>query len=107
MSRMNHLSTAIVLSPGVWRQFIEPATGEEPVGQSALRLAELLNSALTSAPLALHCPLALQLDHLQSNGTSVITHLPQIQLARVTPRNGPPFLFIRLPDESAVDIAAL
>ncbi|MFA7892127.1 hypothetical protein [Pseudomonas putida] len=106
MSRMNHLSTAIVLSPGVWRQFIEPATGEEPVGQSALRLAELLNSALTSAPLALHRPIALQLD-LLSNGTSEIAHLPQLQLARVTPRSGPAFLLVRLPDERAVDIAAL
>ena len=106
MSRMNHLSTAIVLSPGVWRQFIEPATGEEPVGQTALRLAELLNSALISAPLALHRPIELQL-HLQSKGTSVIAHLPQLQLARVTPRSGPPFLFIRLPDERAVDIAGL
>ncbi|WP_241667853.1 MULTISPECIES: hypothetical protein [unclassified Pseudomonas] len=106
MSRMNHLSTAIVLSPGVWRQFIEPATGEEPVGQSTLRLAELLNSALTSAPLALHHPIALQLE-LQSNGTSVVAHLPQLQLARVTPHSGPAFLLVRLPDESAVDIAAL
>ena len=105
MSRMNHLSTAIVLSPGVWRQFIEPATGEEPVGQSALRLAGLLNSALTSAPLALHSPVALQLD-LQ-NGTSEIAHLPQLQLARVIPRSGPAFLLVRLPDERAEDIAAL
>lgn len=107
MSRMNRLSTAIVLSPGVWQQFIEPATGEEPMGLSALRLADLLNTVLTSAPLALHCPIALQLDHLQSNGTSVIAHLPQLRLARVTPRSGPPFLLVRLPDEIAVDIAAL
>lgn len=106
MSRMNHLSTAIVLSPGVWRQFIEPATGEEPVGQSALRLAGLLNSALNSAPLALDRPVALQLD-LQSHGTSLVAHLPLLQLARVTPRSGPAFLLVRLPDESAVDIAAL
>ncbi|WP_336331541.1 hypothetical protein [Pseudomonas putida] len=106
MSRMNHLSTAIVLSPGVWRQFIEPATGEEPVGQSALRLAELLNRVLTSAPLALHRPVALQLDQL-SNSTSEIAHLPQLQLAHVTPRSGPAFLLVRLPDERAVDIAAL
>jgi hypothetical protein len=103
---MNHLSTAIVLSPGVWRQFIEPATGEEPVGQSALRLADLLNSALTYAPLALHRPIALQLD-LLSNGTLAVAHLPPLQLARVTPRSGPAFLLIRLPDESAVDIAVL
>lgn len=106
MSRMNHLSTAIVLSPGVWQQFIEPAAGEEPVGQSALRLAGLLNSALTSAPLAQHRPIQLQLE-LQSNGISEIAHLPQIQLARVTPRSGPAFLLVRLPDESVVDIAAL
>ncbi|WP_282361603.1 hypothetical protein [Pseudomonas sp. PS01300] len=106
MSRMNHLSTAIVLSPGVWRQFIEPATGEEPVGQAALRLAGLLNSALTSAPLALHRPVAMRLD-LQSNGTSLAAHLPQLQLAHVIPHSGPAFLLVRLPDESAVDIAAL
>ncbi|WP_409315187.1 hypothetical protein [Pseudomonas putida] len=106
MSRMNQLSTAIVLSPGVWRQFIEPATGEEPVGQSALRLSGLLSSALTSAPLALHRPIELQLD-LLSNGASEIAHLPQLQLARVIPRTGPAFLLVRLPDESAVDIAAL
>lgn len=106
MSRMNHLSTAIVLSPGVWRQFIEPATGEEPVGQSALRLAGLLNSALTSAPLALHRPIELELDFL-SNGTLEIAHLPPLQLARVIPRSGRAFLLVRLPDERAVDIAAL
>lgn len=104
MSRMNHLSTAIVLSPGVWRQFIKPATSEEPVGQSALRLAGLLNSALTYEPLVLDRPIELQLD-LQSNGTSVIAPLPQ--LARITPRSGPAFLLIRVPGESAIDFTDL
>ncbi len=85
MSRMKHFSDAVVLSPGVWQQFIEPATGEEPIGQSGLRLADLLNSVLTSAPRASHCPIELQLDRLQHNGTSVSAHLPQFQLARITP----------------------
>lgn len=106
MSSMNHLSTAIVLSPGVWRQFIEPATDEEPVGQSALRLADLLDCALTSAPLAQRRPIALQLAR-QSHGTLAVAHLPPLQLARITPRSGPAFLLIRLTDESAVDIAVL
>lgn len=107
MSRMKRFSDAVVLSPGVWQQFIEPATGEEPVGQSGLRLADLLNSVLASASRASHCPIELQLDRLRHNGTSVSAHLPQLQLARITPRSGPAFLLIRLPGEIVVDIATL
>ena len=107
MSRMKRFSDAVVLSPGVWQQFIEPATGEEPIGQSGLRLADLLNSVLTSAPRASHCPIELQLDRLRHNGTSVSAHLPQLQLARITPHRSPAFLLIRLPGEIVVDVAAL
>ena len=107
MSRMKRFSDAVVLSPGVWQQFIEPATGEEPIGQSGLRLADLLNSVLTSAPRPSHCPIELQLDRLRQNGTSVSAHLPQLQLTRITPHSGPAFLLIRLPGEIVVDIAAL
>ncbi|WP_460421584.1 hypothetical protein [Pseudomonas sp. ZL2] len=107
MPRIELFSNAVVLSPGVWQQFIEPAIGEEPTGQSALRLADLLNSVLTSAPRALQCPFELQLDHPQRNGTSVSAPQPQLQLARITPRSGPAFLLLRLPGESAVNIAAL
>ncbi|OUM38272.1 hypothetical protein B8W72_02405 [Pseudomonas putida] len=104
---MKRFSDAVVLSPGVWQQFIEPATGEEPIGQSGLRLADLLNSVLTSAPRASHCPIELQLGRSRSNGTSVSAHLPQPQLALITPSSGPAFLLIRLPGEIVVDIAAL
>ncbi|MEX0295773.1 hypothetical protein AAH995_20870 [Pseudomonas putida] len=107
MSRMKRFSDAVVLSPGVWQQFIAPATGKKPIGQSGLRLADLLNSVLTSAPRASHCPIELQLDHLRHNGTSVSAHLQQLQLARITPHRGPAFLLIRLPGEIVVDIAAL
>lgn len=107
MSRMKRFSNAVVLSPGVWQQFIEPATGEELIGQSGLRLADLLNSVLTSAPRASHCPIGLQLDRLRHNGTSVSAHLPLLELARITPRSGPVFLLIRLPGETVVDIATL
>lgn len=107
MSRMKRFSDAVVLSPGVWQQFIEPATDEEPIGQSGLRLADLLNSVLTSAPRASHCPIELQFDRLRRNGTSVSAHLPQLQLARIMPRRGPAFLLIRLPGEIVLDIAAL
>ncbi|MBB3273910.1 MULTISPECIES: hypothetical protein [Pseudomonas] len=107
MSRMKRFSDAVVLSPGVWQQFIEPATGEEPIGQSALRLADLLNSVLTSTPSTSHCPVELQLGRSRRNGTSVSAHLPQLQLARITPHSGPAFLLIRLSGETVVDIAAL
>ncbi|WP_449431998.1 hypothetical protein [Pseudomonas putida] len=107
MSRMKRFSNAVVLSSGVWQQFIAPATGEEPIGQSALRLANLLNSVLTSAAPTSHCPIELQLDCSQLNRNSVSAHLPQLQLARITPRSGPAFLLIRLPGEIVVDIAAL
>ncbi|MFT2158202.1 hypothetical protein [Pseudomonas putida] len=107
MSRMKLFSNAVVLSPGVWQQFIAPATGEEPIGQSALRLADLLNSVLTSAPRTSNCPIELQLDRSRRNGTSVSAHLPQLPLARITPRSGPAFLLIRLPGEILVDIATL
>ncbi|WP_409488534.1 hypothetical protein ACK1U3_00255 [Pseudomonas promysalinigenes] len=106
MSRIKRFSNAVVLSPGVWQQFIAPATGE-PIGQSGLRLADLLNSVLTAAPRAAHCPIELQLDRLRQNGTSASAHLPQLQLARITPHRGPAFLLIRLPGEIVVDIAAL
>lgn len=107
MATMKRFSNAVVLSPGVWQQFIAPATGEEPIGQSGLRLADLLNSVLTSAPGASHCPIELQLDRLRHDGTSVSAYLPQFQLARITPRRGPAFLLIRLPGEIVLDTAAL
>ncbi|MNJ56640.1 hypothetical protein D3C77_521990 [compost metagenome] len=104
---MKPFSSAVVLSPGVWQQLIEPITDNDPVGQSAQRLAALLNSVLTLSPSDLQRPFELQLDHSQRSGTLVTAHLSQLQLARITPRSGPAFLLIRLPDESAVDIAAL
>ncbi|AVD85566.1 hypothetical protein I5S62_03475 [Pseudomonas putida] len=104
---MKRFSDAVVLSPGVWQQFIAPATGEEPIGQSAMRLADLLNRVLNSVPRTSHCPIELQLDYSRRNGTSVSAHLPQLQLARITPHCGPVFLLIRLPGEIVVDIAAL
>ncbi|WP_339467155.1 hypothetical protein [Pseudomonas capeferrum] len=107
MTRMKRFSNAVVISPGVWQQFIAPATGEEPIGQSGLRLADLLNSVLTLASRTSHCPIELQLDRSWSNGTSVPAHLPRLQLARITPRSSPAFLLIRLPGEIVVDIAAL
>lgn len=107
MSRMKRFSIAVVLSPGVWQQFIAPATSEEPIGQSGLRLAELLNSVLTSSAPTSHYPIDLPLDHSRRNGTSVSAHLPLLQLARITPHRGPAFLLIRLPGEIVVDIAAL
>ncbi len=100
MSRMKRFSDAVVLSPGVWQQFIEPATGEEPIGQSGLRLADLLNSVLTSAPRASHCPIELQLDRLRHNGTSVSAHLPQLQLARITPHRARLFCLSGYPARS-------
>lgn len=107
MPTIKLFSNAVVLSPGVWQQVIAPATGEEPIGQSALRLADLLNSVLTSASRTSRCPIELQLDSSWRNGTSVSAHLPQVQLARITPRSGPAFLLIWLPGEIVVDIAAL
>lgn len=106
MSRMKRFSNAVVLSPGVWQQLIEPVTGAEPIGKSAMRLADLLNSVLTSAPRASHCPIELLLDRSKRDGT-VSAHLLQLQLTRITPRSGPAFLLIRLPGEIVIDIAAL
>ncbi|MDD2077245.1 hypothetical protein NPS45_26050 [Pseudomonas putida] len=107
MSRMKRFSNAVVLSPGVWQQFIEPATGEEPIGKSAMRLADLLNSVQASASRTSHCPIELQLDRSKRDGTSVSAHLLQLQLTRITPPSGPAFLLIRLRGEIVVDIAAL
>ena len=107
MSRKKLFSTAVVLSPGVWRHVIEPATGNDPVRRSAQRLAALLNSALTSVPRTLQCPIELQFDHPQSDDSSAVEHSTLLQLARITPRSGPAFLLIRLPSEIAVDIAAI
>lgn len=106
MSRIKRFSNAVVLSPGVWQQFIAPATGE-PIGQSGLRLADLLNSVQASASRTSHCPIELQLDRSKRDGTSVSAHLLQLQLTRITPPSGPAFLLIRLRGEIVVDIAAL
>ncbi|TNB81543.1 hypothetical protein FHJ31_18675 [Pseudomonas sp. Fig-3] len=107
MSRKKLFSTAVVLSPGVWRQVIEPATGNDPVGRSAQRLAALLNSALTSAPRTLQCPIELQFDHPPRDDSSAVNHSTLLRLARITPRSGPAFLLIRLSSEITVDIAAI
>ncbi|MNC47888.1 hypothetical protein D3C75_969750 [compost metagenome] len=107
MSSNRNFSTAVVLSPGVWQQFIEPATGNAPAGQPAQRLAALLNSALTAASRPSQCPIELQVEHPQSGGPSVAQFPSLVQLACITPRSGPPYLLIRLPGERAVDITAL
>ncbi|VVP21446.1 hypothetical protein PS843_03805 [Pseudomonas fluorescens] len=107
MSRKKLFSTAVVLSPGVWRHVIEPAPSNDPVRRSAQRLAALLKSALTSVPRTLQCPIELQFDHPQSDDSSAVEHSTLLQLDRITPRSGPAFLLIRLPSEIAVDIAAI
>ncbi len=107
MSRKKLFSPAVVLSPGVWRHVINPATGNDPVVQSAQRLAALLNSALTSAPRTLQCPIELQFDPPQRDDPSAVEHSTLLQLDHITPRSGPAFLLIRLPSEIALDIAAI
>ncbi|WP_223462119.1 hypothetical protein [Pseudomonas sp. GL-RE-19] len=107
MSRKKLFSPAVVLSPGVWRHVINPTTGNDPVVQSAERLAALLNSALTFAPHVLQFPVDLPFDHPQSDDSSAVEHSTLLQLDRITPRSGPAFLLIRLPSEIAVDIAAI
>jgi hypothetical protein len=107
MSRTKLFSTAVVLTPGAWQHIIAPDAGYAPVGRSAQRLAALLNSALTFDPHALQFPVELPFDHPQSDDTSVVAHSSPLQLAHITPRNGPAFLLIRLTSEIAVDIAAI
>ncbi len=107
MPRMKYFSTAIVLSPGVWQQYIEFAPCNCLVDQTAQRLAALLSTVLTLIPTDSHCPIKLQLEHPHSSSTSFSAHSPLLQLTHVTPRSGPAFLLIRLAGEIAVDIAAL
>lgn len=107
MSRKKLFSTAVVLSPGVWRHVIEPAPGNDPFGHSTQRLVALLNSALTSAPRTLQCPIELQFNYPLRDDSSAVEHSSLLQLAHITPRSGPAFLLIRLPSEIAVDIAAI
>lgn len=107
MSRITPFPTAVVLSPGVWRQFVGAATDNDSARQSAQRLTALLDSVLTSAPRTVQCPVELKCHSPQRGNTSPASVPPRLQLARITPRSGPAFLFIRLADEITVDIAAL
>lgn len=107
MSRNSPFSTAVVLSPGVWRQLVGAATDNDSARQSAQRLAALLDSVLTSAPRTVQCPVELKCHSPQRADAPPALHPPLLQLARINPRSGPAFLFIRLADEITVDIAAL
>ena len=107
MSSNSSLSTAVVLSPGVWQQLIKPGPGNGSAEQSTLRLAILLNSALAAACHPPPCPTELQIQLPHSDGPSVVEQLLLLQLARITPRNAPSFVHIRLPAEHPVDLTAL
>ncbi len=107
MSSHCSLSTAIVLSPGVWQQLMKPGPGNVSADQVAQRLSILLTSALAAAIHSSPCPTDLQLQLPQGVAPSAAEQLSLLQLAHITPRSAPSFLHIRLPAEHSVDLTVL
>lgn len=100
------ISNAVVLSPGVWRHIMAPASGNDGLFRSSLRLRDLLNVALTSSVCPSQWPINLRLDNPFQLGRSDLEDAPLLQLDRITPCDGPDFLLIHLPNEAAADITA-
>ncbi|WP_349975807.1 hypothetical protein [Pseudomonas sp. WHRI 8519] len=107
MSSHCSLSTAVVLSPGVWQQLMEPGPGDVSADQVAQRLAILLTSALAAATHSSPCPTDLHIQLPQDGVPSAAEQLSLLRLAHITPRSAPSFLHIRLPAEHSVDLTIL
>ena len=100
-------ATAVVLSPGVWQQLMEPGPGNVSADQIAQRMAILLTSALAAATQSSPCPTDLHIQLPQDGAPSAAEQLSLLQLAHITPRSAPSFLHIRLPAEHSVDLTVL
>ena len=107
MSSHCSLSTAVVLSPGVWQQLMKPGPGNVSTEQVTRRLAILLTSALAAATHSSTCPTDLHIQLPQGGAPSAAEQLSLLQLAHITPRSAPSFLHIRLPAEHSVDLTVL
>lgn len=107
MSSHCSLSTAIVISPGVWQRLMKPGPGNVSADQVAQRLAMLLTSALAAATHSSPCPTDLHIQLPQDSAPSAAEELSLLQLAHITPRSAPSFLHIRLTAEHSVDLTTL
>lgn len=93
---LNPLSTAIVLSPGVWQYVMEADGGNPLSGLSSRRLSRLLCSTLSLASTGLHGgAVDLELDAELPVGS-----LQQVQVNKMNPAGEPAFLLIHLPSET-------
>lgn len=92
------LSTAIVLSPGVWQYVMEADGGSPLSGLSSRRLSCLLSTTLSLASTGLHGgAVDLELDADLS-----MSSLQQVQVNKMSPAGEPAFLLIHLPSEATV-----
>ena len=90
------LSTAIVLSPGVWQYVMEADGGSPLSGLSSRRLSLLLRSTLSLASTGSHGgAVELELDADLS-----VSSLQQVQVNKMNPAGEPAFLLIHLPRET-------
>jgi len=95
MLNPNPLSTAIVLSPGVWQYVMEADGGSPLSGLSGRRLSLLLSTTLSLASTGLHGgAVGLKLDADLPVGS-----LQQLQVNKMNPAGEPAFLLIHLPSE--------
>ena len=106
MSSLCRLSTAVVLSPGVWQQLMEPGPENVSADQLAQRLTVLLNSALAATDLS-PSPTELHIQLPQDDAASAVRQLSLLQVAQITPHSAPSFLHIRLSTEHSVDLTIL
>ena len=97
------LSTAIVLSPGVW-QYVMAADGGSPLsGLSSQRLSRLLSTTLSLASTGFHggaIEVDLELDVSPLDGYLSIDSLKHVQVDQMNPAGEPAYLLIHLPSEA-------
>ncbi|WP_416427666.1 hypothetical protein RAM80_31655 (plasmid) [Pseudomonas sp. App30] len=92
------LSTAIVLSPGVW-QYVMEANGGSPLsGLSSQRLSFLLRSTLSLASAGFN---GVAVD-LELDADLPVGSLQHVQVNKMDPPGEPAFLLIHLPSEATV-----
>ncbi|WAH60949.1 hypothetical protein LZ023_16170 [Pseudomonas silvicola] len=96
MLNPNPLSTAIVLSPGVWQYVMEADGGSPLSGLSSRRLSRLLGTTLSLVSTRLNAgAVNIELDSDFSVGS-----LQHVRINKIAPDGEPAFLLIHLPSET-------
>lgn len=94
------LSTAIVLSPGVWQYVMEADGGSPLSGLSSQRLSLLLSTTLSLVSTRLNAGAV----NLELDADLPVGSLQHVRINKMAPAGEPAFLLIHLPSETTASL---